>query len=150
MFFLVISFQRFSSIHCWKLSLFINFNKFVCVICLMIIISYALFWRWKIISCNIGFNTNPTTQDPSSICLSEMKQQTCVTWGMSRNLTDIPKVTHFPLVTQFCSAQKCVTSGMPTVFDFKLNFHKYVCLNDKDLFLVLFSQILICFDAMSQ
>ena len=33
--------------------------------------------------------------------------ETCVTQGMSRNLTDIPWVTHFPLVTQLFSAKKC-------------------------------------------
>ena len=33
---------------------------------------------------------------------------TCVTQGMSRNLTDIPKVTHFPLVTPLFRAKKCV------------------------------------------
>ena len=35
--------------------------------------------------------------------------KTCVTQGMSRNLTDISLVTHFPLLTQLFSAKKCVT-----------------------------------------
>ena len=39
----------------------------------------------------------------------------CVTQGMSRNLTDIPWVTHFPLVTQLFSAKNCVTQVMSTV-----------------------------------
>ena len=38
-----------------------------------------------------------------------------VTQGMSRNLTDIPWVTNFPLMTQRFSAKKCVTQGMSTV-----------------------------------
>ena len=41
--------------------------------------------------------------------------ETCVTQGMSRNITDIPWVTHFPLVTHLFSAKKCVTQGMSTV-----------------------------------
>ena len=47
----------------------------------------------------------------------------CVTQGMSRNLTDIPWVAHFPLVTHFFRAKKCVTQGMSTVF--KLHYVVY-------------------------
>ena len=41
----------------------------------------------------------------------------CVTQGMSQDLTDIPWVTHFPLVTQLFSVKKCITQGMPTVLE---------------------------------
>ena len=45
----------------------------------------------------------------------------CVTRGMSGNLTVIPCVTHFPLVTQLFSAKKCVTRGMSAIYEYKTN-----------------------------
>ena len=56
--------------------------------------------------------------------------ETCVTQGMSPNLTDIPWVTHFPLMTQFFSVKKCVTQGMSTVLYFycpKLFYWGKIC-----------------------
>ena len=46
-------------------------------------------WKRKLIPSNIGF-TNPNTKETNKIYLSKMKHQTCVTKGLSRNLTDIP------------------------------------------------------------
>ena len=79
-FFLMISLQRFNSIHFVKKIVSISFNELVCLICLMIYMPQALFWRWKIISSNIGFHTRGfNTHEPIKIYLSKTKHQPCVT-----------------------------------------------------------------------
>ena len=106
-----------SSIQFYSLkSVFIDFYKMIRVKWLMINISQTLFWRWIIISIKIGFNTNPETQQQSSIYLSKMKHQNCVTQGMSRNLTDIPWVTQFLALKSCVTKGKLVTQGMSVRF----------------------------------
>ena len=60
---------------------------------------------------------------------SDTIRGTCVTQVMSRSLTDIPSVTHFPLVTQIFSAKKSVTQGKSNItvqyFNFSLTYMNF-------------------------
>ena len=49
----------------------------------------------KIIWSNIGFNTNPNTQEPYKNYVFQMKDQNCVTKGSAQNLTVTLKADFF-------------------------------------------------------
>ena len=67
------------------------------------------FWRWKVVS--LRKNVSLKVRQWGFVNFPEVTQfwEACFTHGMSRNLTDIPWVAHFPLMTQVFSAKKCVT-----------------------------------------